>query len=158
MGAPLSDSQGATLVRIKAFSNTDDLKFRGTGISATATKTTTTNIEYKMPEDRFTNGLQMILKNHVMGDTVCFQVVDKDGIGVSLGWYDQPTFDAMGEYIADEFGTGWHVVEDKQDQGQIIISYPALIYKDLYIRLKYTSTGTTDDVTVCANLFLHKKP
>lgn len=142
-----SDSTGIPLVRIKAFNNTDDLRFRGTGITGIATKNTSTNIDYRMPENRFINGADLILKDQEWGDSIKFQVVDIDNLlGYGAG------------VVLDEFGTDWQVVSDQQNQGQIIIPYPALVNAGLYIRIVYTSTGTVNDVSVKCNLFLHKKP
>lgn len=141
------DSNNSPIVRIRAFNNADNLKFRGTGISGTATKNTTTNIEYKLTEDRFINGVDILIKDHVWGDKINFEVVDIDNI---LG-YGAGT-------VLDQFGKDWYVDPDKCSQGQIRVEYPALINKDLYVRLAYISTGATNDVEVKANLFLHKKP
>lgn len=142
----LSDTDGTPLVRTKPLANTDNFLFRGTGFTNTATKNSTTNIDYKLPEDRFINGLELILKNHVFGDTVCLKVVDVDNIlGYGAG------------VVLNQFGYTWNVYDDRQNQGIILIPYPAKILKDLYIRLTYVSHGTTDDVQVGANVFFHKK-
>jgi hypothetical protein len=143
---PPKDTSGATLVRVKAFANADDLRFRGTGVSTTISYGTTDNLDYKLTEDRFINGVNIILKDHTFDDTVCFQIVDVDDVlGYGAG------------VVLDEFGTNWGVCEDQQNQGQILISYPALVYTGLYVRIRYTSTGLVD-VKLKANLFLHKKP
>ena len=142
-----TDTNGVPLTRSRAFANADNLKFRGTGVSGTATKNTTTSIDYKLTENRFVNGVQFILKNHVFGDSAQFQVVDVDNI---LG-YGAGT-------VLDEFGTSWYFAEDVQTQGPFIIPYPALVNSGLYIRIVYNSTGTVNDVDVRLNLFLHKKP
>jgi hypothetical protein len=140
------DADGAQLVRVRAFSNPDNLKFRGTGIESTATLGVTSNIDYKLTENRYLNGLQIILKDHFVGDNLDLQVIDKDNI---LG-YGANT-------VLDQFGTSWFVAPDVYSQGLITLPYAALVAKDLYIRLKYNSKGTTD-VKVFVNLFLHKKP
>lgn len=142
----LSDTQGFPLIRTTAFSNTDNMRFRGTGISKTISAGTTDNLDYKLPENRFLNGVQLIVKNHIFADKIKFQVIDKDNI---LGFGTN--------VVLDEFATDWHLAEDTQNQGQFIVPYPALINANLYIRLVYISTGTTD-VELACNLFLHKKP
>lgn len=140
------DANGSDIVRIRAFNNADSLKFRGTGIAGTATKDASTDIDYKLTEDRFINGVQIFLKNQVWGDNLDFQVVDVDNIlGYGAG------------VVLDQFGTSWYVDPDTCDQGDLRVEYPALVLDGIYIRIRYNSVGTTDDVDVNANLFLHKK-
>lgn len=140
------DVDGHPIYKGSAFSDANGFRARFKGITGTATKTTTTNIDYKMPEDRYINGVRLIMKNHEDGDYVKFQVVDVDNI---LG-YGAGT-------VLDEFGDTWYVDSASDTQPDVIVPYPAKILKDLYIRIIYNSTGTTNDVTVRANLYLHKK-
>jgi hypothetical protein len=140
------DSDNAPIVRLRAFSNTDGIFFRGSGMSGTATKTTTTNFDYNMPEDRYLNGIEIFLKNQEWGDTMKLQVVDVDGAVYPAGT------------VLDEFGTDWHCASDEERQGPYILPYPALVNSVFYIRVAYTSVGTVNDVDFKANLFLHKKP
>ena len=142
-----TDNDNSPIVRVRAFNNTDDLKFRGTGVSGTITKDTTGDIDYGMPENRYINGVDIMLKNHIWGDKLDFQVVDIDNVlGYGAG------------VVLDEFGSNWYVDPDRCEQGQILVPYPALVYSGLYIRIKYHSIGTVNDVELKANLFLHKKP
>lgn len=130
----------------RAFASSDGFRFRGKGISGTITAGTTGNIDYKITEAKYINGINIILKNHKFDDCINFQIVDVDNIlGNGAG------------VVLDTFGETWFVAEDIQNQSIIKIEYPASIVKDLYIRIKYTSTGTTN-VEVKANLFLHKAP
>lgn len=126
------------------FSNDGGHKFRGTGVSGTATKNSTTNVDYKLTEDRNINGLQILLKDHSFGDSADFQVVDVDNVlGYGAG------------LVLDEFGTSWYFPEDIQ-MHEVQLNYKALINGGLYLRLKYHSTGTVNDVAVRVNYFLHK--
>ncbi len=136
---PDRGKNGEIVLQATAFSNAGMFRFRGHGVSGTASKTTTTNIDHVLAQDRFINGVQLILKDHVYGDSVKFQVV-------------HPTAG-----ILDEFGTDWFVAEDKQEQGQIMVPYPASIPAGLTIRLVYNSVGTVNNVKVRMNLFLHWK-
>lgn len=131
---------------IPPFADPDGYRGRLRGYSGTATKNTTSNVQWAMAEDRYMQGGNIILKNHVFGDTFKFQVVDVDNI---LG-YGAGT-------VLDEFITDWNVAEDRQGQDQIIYNYTAKVYAGLYLRIVYTSTGTENDVQVRVNLFLHKK-
>ena len=108
-------------------------------------------------KESFFDGIQYFAKDGEIGDTSKFQVVDKGdpgagSVGVTLGWYDQATFDAMGnEYIVEQFGDNWYMMPDKESN---LLLYKAKIIPGLYIRVKYTSTGTNDVKLVC-NLFRH---
>lgn len=133
-------------IKTHPFENSYGLRFRGVGISGMGIAGQSTNIDYKLTEDRYLNGCQPILKGHVFGDTITFRVVDKDNIlGYGVG------------AILDEFSTTWNLADDKQDQGVFKTEYPAKIVKDLYIRVSYNSTGQ-NNVQVACNLFLHKIP
>lgn len=141
-----SDADGIELSRLRAFANSDGFRFRGKGISGTATKNTTSNIDYKLTEERYINGCNLILKNHAFGDSVKFQVIDIDNV---IGYGNN--------VVLDEFGTDWYIAEDAQNQGVILLPYPAKILANLYIRIVYNSVGILLNVSVKCNLFLHKK-
>jgi hypothetical protein len=122
----------------------DKVKFRGQGISGTATAGVTTNIDYKLTEARLLDGVHMILKDHAFGDSVKFQVVDVDNIlGYGAG------------VVLDTFGESWFIVADVQSQGSINLPYSAEVLAGLYVRVAYTSVGVTNVKFQC-NLFLHK--
>lgn len=99
----------------------------------------------------FFDGIQYYAKDAVIGDKCHFQVVDKDGAGVALGWYTQQQFDAMGEYVVEEFGHDWHMIPNTMED---IMLYKARIIPGMYIRTKYHSTGA-EDVHIIVNLFRH---
>ena len=141
-----TDSEGVPMQRARAFASADNMRFRGTGVSATCTKTTTTNVDYQITENRYINGLEFIVKDHVHGDSAHFQVVDVDNL---LG-YGAGT-------ILDQFGTSWYLAEDVSRQGPYILPYPALINAGFYLRVAYTSVGTVNNVDLKINYFLHKK-
>ena len=142
---PEKDSKGNIITRLAPFCVTEYFHFRGTGISGTATAGTTTNIDYQMPEERYINGIRLVLNGQVFGDSVNFEVVDVDNIiGLGAG------------VVLDQFGKDWYVNPDMACQGDIIIDYPAKVVQGLYIRMAYQSTGS-NDVGVKANLYLHKK-
>ena len=151
------DKDGYPLIRTGAFSDSEGFRARFKGYEAVATKNTTTPLDFLVSEDRYISGVHLIMCDHVFGDSVDFQVVDKDGVGVALGWYDQATFDFLGEYVADTFGENWYAESDKQKQEPVIVPYLAKIYAGLYIRVNYHSVGTVDDVKLKANMRLHKK-
>jgi hypothetical protein len=128
------------------FTDADNYRARSKGFSGTAVASSTTNLDFAIGvEDRYMHGGELILKNHVFGDTYKFQVIDKDNV---LG-YGANT-------VLDEFRTDWNVFEDRQNQGIINYNFVARLYAGLYVRLVYTSTGGTN-VLVRVNFLWCKK-
>ena len=145
-------------VKVLAFTDPNGVTNRFEGFSGTATKNTTTDIDFLIPYDRQLNGGYMMQQDGFWGDKFTFQIIDKDGVGVTKGWYNQATFDAMGNiYVANEFAKNWYVDPDKTSQHAIESSFTGTIYDGLYVRIKYTSVGTVDDVKIELNLFLSEK-
>ena len=142
---PDRDSSGIEIIRIAPFASSDGFRFRGKGIKDTAIAGQITNIDYKITEERWINGVNMILENHVIDDSVSFEIVDIDNI-----------FGLGENTVLDRFAESWRVCTDESDQHSILIPYPARIIAGLYIRIVYTSTGSTNVIVRC-NLFLHKK-
>lgn len=133
-----------TSVRKESDMNADVVKFRGKGISFTATAGTSTSYDYKLTEARLISGTRLMVKNQAWGDTVKFQVVDVDNIlGYGAG------------LVLDEFATDWCIITEKEDQGPVLLPYSAEVLANLYIRFIYTSTGILN-VSVKCNLWAHK--
>lgn len=131
-------------IRKVADADADKCHFKGFGISGTATAGTTTNIDYKLTEERLVYGGQAILKNHTFGDTLKFQVVDVDNIlGYGAGA-------VLGEYM-----NSWYLAEDTQVQPTVMVDFPTKIMANLYFRIAYNSVGATN-VSVCVNIFCFK--
>ena len=127
----------------------------------TVTQNTTTDIDWLIPQlqwqgankNCYFDGIQYFIANGNPGDKCTFQVVDKDGFGVLAGWYDQATFDAMGNfYLVEEFGTDWALAPNSLED---LVLYKARLYAGLYIRMKFTSTSTSTDPHVLMNIFRH---
>ena len=138
--------QDVVITKDKPFKDAGGFRLRIKGVAGTAAKNSTSSIDYLVPEERFINGVSLLLKNHVWGDHVKFQVVDKDNVmGYGAG------------LVLDTFGDQWYVNDEKQDQDDVTAEYPARIPAGLYIRLVYTSVGTVYDVQVKMNMWLHKK-
>lgn len=133
-----------TSVRSMFDMTADKVKFRGKGFAFTATAGANTVGDFLVTENRLLDGTQILLKNHVFGDSVTFQVIDVDNI-LGLG----------ANTVLDQFADSWYVCEDRQDQGRVRMPYSAELYAGLYIRVIYHSVGTTD-VNVKINLFKHK--
>lgn len=124
--------------------NSSSVNFKATGVKGTCPFGTTYNLDYKLPYDCILTGGFLILKDHVYGDTVTQQVVDIDNV---LGY--------GANVVLKEFVTDWNVAEDTQSQPMIVAGYPAKPFENLYLRVKYTSTGATD-VKISVNYLLHK--
>ena len=133
------------IVRQYAQTTAPDLNFRGKGIEGTITAGQTQNIDYKLTEDREFDEVVIVLYGHVFGDKADLQFVDVDGV-----YYPAGT-------VLATFFYDYYFASDTQNQGILKVDYPGSLLKDLYLRLKYYSTGVIDDVKVKANLFLHKK-
>jgi hypothetical protein len=117
-------------------------------------------IDYKMEQLTYqgTNrntvfdGVEYYSANADNFDEITFQVVDKDGLGVLAGWYDQATFDAMGNiYVVEEFGDKVFVMPDAYI---LLRFYRSQIVPGLYLRAIYSSYGNTD-VKYSMNLIRH---
>jgi len=148
----IGSKQKISIVEDKPFSDAQGFRARFKGYTDTATAGETTNIDILITEERFINGLQLILKDQAFGDSVDLQVVDINGTYAGILYpvgYPTPL-------VLDTFGESWYVHSDSQNQDQIIVPYPARLLPGLYVRVIYHSVGETD-VQVCANLFLHKK-
>jgi len=133
-------------------SRTDQFTLKAIGYSGIATKGTTSNIDYKVgtagvsSSDRYIRGMELILTNHVFGDSVNLQIVDNDNLlGYGVGT------------VLDQFATNWYIKDDEKSQGLIMQPLRAHIPGGLYIRIVYSSTGTVNDVNICFNLVLDQK-
>ena len=128
---------------------------------ATATKDSTTNHDWKIPQlswlginkNSYFDGIEYLAMDAKAGDGMTLQVVDKDGVGVTLGWYSQAAFDTMGNlHVVEEFGTEWGVVPDVKTDIKL---YKAMLIPGLYLRIKYISTSTVNDAYLICNIFRH---
>lgn len=122
----------------------DKARYKLQGFSGTAASATTTNIDWKLPEERWVSGGILMAKGTHWGDKICLQVIDKDNI---LG--------AGANYVVDEYVTDFYLITDAEFQVQIEAPYIALIPANLYIRIKYTNVGILDPVEVAFNLVTH---
>lgn len=136
---------GVELVRAAPFATSEGFRFRGQGFSGTALAGQVTQIQHKLTEERFFNGLGIILQNHVYGDHGNLKIVDVDNV---LG-YGANT-------VLDEFANSWFFNPSSACQGANLMPYPAKILAGLYLVVEYHSTGA-QDVNIEVNAFLHKK-
>lgn len=120
------------------------VEFKGLGTIATATKNSTTDIDLVLSEARLLNGGHMYADKAILNDYIVAQVVDVDDIlGYGAG------------FVAKEWITKWYVIPNIYQR--IETPQAGEILAGLYLRLKYTSTGTVDDVTILVNYNTFKK-
>lgn len=139
----LRDSEGALIVRTRAFTNSDGFRFRGDSFSGSVAASTTTDIDFEISQERYINGGRLLIDNIGSNDKMTFQVVDKNnvmGYGANL---------VLDQFIKDYFVPTTGNLEVRLD-------YPAKIYAGLFLRLKYTSTHESGCSVKC-NLYLHWK-
>jgi hypothetical protein len=140
--------------------NEGDYSFRGAGGSATlngsGTNSGVTDADILINETRYVDGADIWFSDITLfGVSVDFIVVDKDGVGVTKGWYTQAQFDAMGNYYeVGQFGYDWQLHPRATNHAKP--GYPALIYGGLYVRMKFQNPNVTG-TTAYYNLDLHKK-
>jgi hypothetical protein len=139
----LRDSDGARLVRARAFSNSDGFRFRGASFSGEVDYGETKNIDFLISAERYINGGRLLVNNIGPNDKITFQVVDNDNVmGFGVG------------VVLDEFIKDYFIPET--GNLEVRLDYPAKIFAGLYLRLKYTSTHA-DGCLVKCNLYLHWK-
>ena len=140
--------------------NEGHYSFRGTGLSGTLNGSGTnggiTHVDTLISELRYIDAAEIHLSDSsLFGVDVDFLVVDKDGAGIALGWYDEATFLAMGSYYqVEQFGYGWRL--DPRLTTVARPGYPAVIPAGLYVRCSFTNPNTSG-CSIYGNLFLHKK-
>lgn len=134
-------------------------------VNQTVPKNTTTDVDWLIPQltwagsnkKGYFDGIQYYVKSGYPGDSCTFQIVDKDGTGVSLGLYPQAYYDAYkdgnGVLVVEEFATDWPLIPDTK--GDIIL-YKARLFPGLYIRSRVTSVSDVlDDPYVMIGIYRH---
>ena len=136
-----ANSSIATLIQPFA---KDSVDFKGEGKGGIVTKGTTQDIDLKLIEDMYCDGGFLFAGYAEFGDYIKAQVIDIDDV---LGYGEN--------YILKTWIEKWYVIPDqimyvKVNQGGTI---PA----NVYLRLKYTSIGSTNDIKFAVNYHLYKK-
>jgi hypothetical protein len=143
---------GRQILLFEAFAYNGQYEVKATGFRATAAAGQTSELDFAIgAEDRYINGLRLILDGHAIGDTVDLKVVDVDSIIPVQVRALYPSWPVL-----KQFGIAWNVDHTKADQGRDTFNFVAKINAGLYLRVGYTSTGESD-VDVKINAFLHKK-
>lgn len=140
------------VVANKPFNDAQNFRIRIFGVKHKMQAGQTSSFDVDITEERFINGVQLIAKNHKFGDSVDFLTIDK--LGTFAGVYYPPGTPLP--VVLDDFGKGFYLAEDQQDQGQIMSSYPARLVPGVSVRVVYHSTGD-QDVDLCLNMFMHRR-
>lgn len=122
----------------------DRATYKMQGFKGTAAVNTITNIDWKVPEDRWISGGILLAQGTHWGDKVCLQIVDKDNV---LGY--------GANVVLNEYVTDFYLVTDTEFQVQMEAPYIALIPANVYIRIAYTNTSLLDPVETVLNLITH---
>ena len=128
------------------FAINTEYEVKAKGYIGTATAGTSTDIDFAVgAEDRYIDGVRILLSNHADGDTMDFKVVDVDNVlGYGAG------------VVLKQFGYTWNVDYENSDQGMNVYNFLAKINAGLYVRITYNSAGVSN-VTVKANVRMFKK-
>jgi hypothetical protein len=116
--------------------------FLGDCTSGTATKGTTTNIDYKIEGSYMLFGAEMLYTGAVEGDYVALQIVDKDNV---LGY--------GADVVVNEWVKKWYVPFNST-YWKVTSDMTTTIPAGLYARVKYTSVGSTNDVSIKLNYYM----
>lgn len=131
----------------------NNLNFKGQGIIFTCALNDQTTTDYQLPEDRLLTSASLYVKDASWGDSLVFQVVDKDGVLEGIA-YPPGTPRPV---VLKEFMTSWYVCTDQQKQDVPSIAYPAKVFQGLYLRTVYTATAVLGaQPKVAVNYHMHK--
>lgn len=131
-------------IRKVADLDADRAKYRLQGIAGTAGADSTTDIDWRFPEERWITGGIFAVNNGNWGDSATIQIIDIDNV---LGY--------GANVVLDTFAENYGVMSDQQFQGDIECPYVALIPAGLYIRIKYTNTSESTAAQILLNLHSH---
>lgn len=122
----------------------DKAKFKLQGFKGLAAVNTTSNIDFKLTEERWVSGGILLCQGTHWGDKISLQVIDKDNV---LGY--------GANVVLDEYVTDFYLVSDSEFQLQLESPYIALVPANIYIRVVYSNTSLLDPVEVAFNLMTH---
>ena len=127
-----------------AFIVNSGFNYRGNGLKVTATKNSTTDHDLKIIDTiTWINGGELGYKNHVWGDYIEVQIIDIDNV---LGGGANTVLDP---FVKKRY------LHSNSDYTSLILDYAGKIPKDTYLRVKYHSVGTTNNVDLFINYHLH---
>ena len=114
------------------------------GISEVVTQTTTENKDLLITDDFFIREIQVLTQNAAYGDTLTIKIIDIDnilGCGVN--------------FVVSTPVSNFNVAPEHPKQEYSSVA-PFKILAGLYIRVSYTSVGTSSDVSLGLNFIFLK--
>lgn len=144
---PSRNSNGDFILNLSGIKDPLGLRARLVGSHfATITAGQSADIDWQIPQlawlgqnkHSYFDGIEYCASAE-LGDKITFQVVDVDGISYPAGT------------VLEEFGTNVYVMPNAINK---VVLYKAKLIVGMYLRLKYTSTGSTD-VKIACNIFRH---
>lgn len=126
-----------------SFDITNKWEYSEDGVNGMATKNTTTNFDYKITSSNlYLSGGEILTQNSVFGDWITVQLVDKDGVYYSAGT-------VLRVYIIKKY------INPSTNRTIVNNPYAGNPPLNVYLRVGYHSVGTTTDVNVATNFYLH---
>lgn len=114
------------------------------GNKFTATKDSTTDHDFKVTGTKtWINGGEFLYKNAVWGDYIEAQIIDIDNV-LGLG-----ANTVLKHYIVKRY------LHPDVKCVNLELDYAGKIPQNTYLRIKYHSVGTTNDVDIAVNYHLH---
>lgn len=124
-----------------------DFDYSEQAVSGTATKNSTTDIDYKVTDAKhYINGGCILQQNAVWGDWLEAQIIDIDNV-LGLG-----ANTVLKHYIKKRY------LHPSDHCASVNLPYAGEVPKDVYLRIKYHSVGIINDVNLKINYFLHALP
>jgi hypothetical protein len=148
------DDEGNIVVREKPFKDDDGFRTRIKGFKSSVNTKGQTIRTFPVEEERWMDGIELILKGHKTGDSVQFVVLDIDGIYEGR-YYPEGTPLPV---PLNQFGEDYYVSEDIQKQGQIKSSFLARLLPGMAIQVIYEGTADTEQengIELYFNLFTY---
>lgn len=120
-----------------------DFDFLADGVRATATKNSSTIIDYKLIDaNAYISGGLILSKNAEFGDYFKIEIIDKDNV---LGY--------GANLVLQTYIRKWYI--DPDHHTELEVPYAGKPPLNTYLRLTYTSTGTVNDVDVAVVYHMH---
>lgn len=138
------DISNNPIIATAPFSSNENYEAKYQGFHGSIPPGSTASLDFKIINERYISGMQMIVKGAGPNDVVGLFVVDKDAV-----FY--PT-----ETVLKQFGETWGIDDQFQQQDDIEIGFVAKINAGLYLRFTYTNTGT-NTVRFTSNTYLYQK-
>ena len=151
-----TDNEGNIIIREKPFKDDDGFRKRIKGYKTTVNAKGDTEVMFEITEERWMDGIELIMKGHKTGDNIKFITLDTTGI--YEGKYYPPGTPLP--FALDQFGDEYYVAEDTQRQGRIESNFLARLLPGMAIKMIYTGTAETqveNGVSLYFNLFAYIK-